>query len=280
MHNTEVDFIGVGAQKAGTSWVYACLYEHPEICAPVKEIHFFSRPRFEKGKEWYEAHFKNCAAGHTKGEFSTSYLYSSEAPNRIKKCYPDVRLIAILRNPIDRAYSHYRNAIKAGEIAKETSFEQFFCAEESCLKQGLYAEQLKRYLHCFKKEQLLVLIYEDSKKDPETFIRTIYSFLEVTPDFKPTMLHSEVNIARTPRWIVVDGVMHWVAEFLRKTGLDRIVWVIKKSGVTDAIRSINTDDSQQRETEYRTDELRKYYARDVVELGGLINRDMSAEWKI
>ena len=49
-----VDFIGIGAQKAGTSWVYACLYEHPEICAPIKEIHFFSRSRFTKGREWYD----------------------------------------------------------------------------------------------------------------------------------------------------------------------------------------------------------------------------------
>ncbi len=116
-----VDFIGVGAQKSGTSWAYACLYEHPEICAPVKEIHFFSRPRYEEGKEWYEGHFKKCEEGLLRGEFSTSYLYSEESPERIHACYPNAKLIAILRNPIDRAYSQYRNTIKAGDISEAVS---------------------------------------------------------------------------------------------------------------------------------------------------------------
>ncbi|MCR4285481.1 MAG: sulfotransferase, partial [Candidatus Kaiserbacteria bacterium] len=69
-----INFIGLGAQKSGTSWAYTCLYEHPEVCIPVKEIHFFSRPRYAEGKEWYEAHFKKCAEGKLRGEWSTSYL--------------------------------------------------------------------------------------------------------------------------------------------------------------------------------------------------------------
>ena len=109
-----VNFIGVGAQKSGTSWIYACLYEHPEICAPIKEIHFFSRPRYEKGIAWYEKQFDRCAVEKLRGEFSTSYLYTPEAAARIHAAYPDAKIIAVLRNPIDRAYSQYRNAIKAG----------------------------------------------------------------------------------------------------------------------------------------------------------------------
>ena len=100
-----IDFIGLGAQKAGTSWVYACLYEHPEIHAPIKELHFFSRDRFSKGKDWYESHFSHRKEGQKVGEFSTSYLYSKETPERIKELYPEVKLIAIVRNPVTRAYS-------------------------------------------------------------------------------------------------------------------------------------------------------------------------------
>jgi hypothetical protein len=69
-----INFIGIGAQKSGTSWAYTCLYDHPEVCAPIKEIHFFSRPRFSQGKEWYERHFGSCGEGKLRGEFSTSYL--------------------------------------------------------------------------------------------------------------------------------------------------------------------------------------------------------------
>ena len=88
--------------------------------------------------------------GKIKGEFSTSYLYSEETPERIRDMYPNVRLITILRNPIERAYSQYGNAIKSGEIGEETTFEEYKEREQSVLEQGLYAEQLERYLKYFK----------------------------------------------------------------------------------------------------------------------------------
>ncbi|HEU4677805.1 MAG TPA: sulfotransferase domain-containing protein, partial [Candidatus Paceibacterota bacterium] len=136
-----IDFIGLGAQKSGTSWAYTCLYEHPAVCMPQKELHFFSRPRFEEGKEWYEAQFKNCAPGKLRGEWSTSYLYSPDAPERIRSLYPNAKLLAILRNPIDRAYSQYRNAVRAGEIPKSMPFRAYSAKEPSVWEQGRYAEE-------------------------------------------------------------------------------------------------------------------------------------------
>jgi Sulfotransferase domain len=115
-----VDFVGVGAQRSGTSWLYACLYEHPGICAPIKELHFFSRERnYERGLDWYLGHFDRCPPGAVRGEFSTSYLYAPEAAGRIRAAFPEVRIMMSLRNPVARAYSQYRNAIVAGEIGKE-----------------------------------------------------------------------------------------------------------------------------------------------------------------
>src|SRR5438045_5070609 len=88
------DFIGIGAQRTGTSWIYACLYEHPEICMPRKEINFFSRERnWTRGFEWYEQIFAECPSRTIAGEFSTSYLSDAQAPARIKDRYPAVRLI-------------------------------------------------------------------------------------------------------------------------------------------------------------------------------------------
>ena len=147
-----IDFVGVGAQRSGTSWIYACLYEHPEICAPMKEIHFFSRPRYEKGIAWYLAHFAKCKEGTKKGEYSTSYLYSPVAAERIHKDFPEVKLVVSLRNPIDRAYSQYRNAIKAGEVSKGMTFEDFIEKDKSALEQGQYYTELMRYLALFDRE--------------------------------------------------------------------------------------------------------------------------------
>lgn len=277
-----VDFIGVGAQKSGTSWMYACLYEHPQICAPIKEIHFFSRPRFSKGKEWYEHHFRACRENTIKGEFSTSYLYSEEAPQRIAAMYPKVKIIAVLRNPFDRAYSQYRNAVKAGEVKESTTFTEYARHEKSVYEQGLYAKQLERYYKYFPREQVLVLIYEDIKKDPLAFIKRIYHFLGVDGTFVPSMLHTQVNVDRTPRMIFIDRTMHHVSEMLRKIGFDRIVWLIRKSGLPDFIRKFNTKAMDERSLERAKEHSsmsKELFIDDVARLSQLIGRDMSKEWK-
>jgi hypothetical protein len=276
-----VNFIGIGAQKSGTSWVYACLYEHPEICAPVKEIHFFSRPRFAKGLAWYESHFSKCERGKVCGEFSTSYLYATEAPARIREAYPSVKLIAILREPIARAYSQYGNSLKSGEISMDTSFETFVTHEPSCLGQGRYHEQLKRYHSLFPKEQLLVLIYEDIARDPRAFMQKIYRYLGVDDSFVPPSLYSQINIARKPRMVLVDRVMHHVAENLRRAGLDRLVHRIKTSGVTDWIRQKNTQSIPKQEGQtFDRSKFVHYFKDDVTKLSEYLKRDMNNEWNI
>ena len=228
-----MDFIGVGAQKSGTSWIYACLYEHPQICAPIKEIHFFSRKKYEKGIDWYLDKFSTCSANTLKGEFSTSYLYDKRSPVKIYKHFPNVKIIMVLRDPTKRAFSQYRNTIKAGETPKSSSFEEIIDKDPSIIEQGMYYEQVKRYIDMFGKDRVLVLIYEDSKKDPAKFIKSIYTFLNINENFVPSMLHRSINTARTPHHVVVDRYMTRIAEFLRRIGLDKIVWFIKKSSIPD-----------------------------------------------
>ncbi len=275
-----VDFIGIGAQKSGTSWAYACLYEHPEICAPVKEIHFFSRPRFSEGKAWYEDHFKSCKTGKLRGEFSTSYLYAKEAPERIHTMYPNVKLIAILRNPIDRAYSQYRNAIKAGEIGEDVTFPSYSATEQSVLEQGLYAAQIAHYHEFFPKEQMLILIYEDIRKDPIAFMRRIYAFLGVDTDFVSSMVHDEINVARVPKHVGVEKSMHRVAESLRRHGFDRFVHMIRKTGLPEMVRSLNTKKKHEKTATFDRAPLVAHFKNDVAALGQVVGRDMCREWNI
>lgn len=277
-----INFLGIGAQKSGTSWAYTCLYDHPEVCAPIKEIHFFSRTRFSEGREWYEHHFRSCAQGKVLGEFSTSYLYSEEAPQRIHSLYPHAKLIAILRNPIDRAYSQYRNAIRAGEIPESTTFESFADEEKSVREQGLYTAQLERYYALFPNEQLLVLIYEDIRKDPVVFMRRIYEFLGIDATFVSSMVNDEINVARTPKHIFIDRSMHHMSETLRKIGLDRFVHWVRKSGLPDLIRARNTK-PQKASSHTKTfdrEAFARYFKNDVAKLSGLLGRDMEKEWSI
>lgn len=275
-----INFIGLGAQKSGTSWVYSCLYEHPEICAPIKELHYFSRDRFSKGQDWYESHFSACKPGLLTGEFSTSYLASVDAPARIAESNPDAKLIAILRNPIDRAYSQFRNAIKAGEIKRSTTFDSYLRDHPEALTQGLYAKQLYRYYEYFSRVQLHVAIYEDSKKDPLAFIAAIYEFLEIRADFVPKMLKQYVNTARSPRLVWIDRLMHKVAELLRRTGLHRLVWWVKRSGMTDAVRAVNKAKDPDPMPEHTRARLQEYFKKDVQHLSQMLHRDLHTEWNI
>ncbi len=259
--------------------MYACLYEHPEICAPVKEIHFFSRPRFEKGLAWYESHFNKCAERKKRGEFSTSYLYSPESAERIALAYPEVKLIAILRNPVTRAISQHTNAIKAGEIRKDETFEMYSAREKSVIAQGLYFEQLQPYLARFKREQILVLIYEDSKKDSKQFMERIYRFLGVSSAFVPSMLYSEINTARVPRMVFVERLMHHTAEGLRKIGLDALVHFVRTKGIPDLVRSFNTE-TETKKDEVDTKALATFFVADTKKLSELLERDMVSQWNL
>lgn len=273
-----VNFIGIGAQRSGTSWTYACLYEHPEICIPIKEIHFFSRERFNNGKEWYEANFKNCDAKKITGEFSTSYLYSEETAERIRALYPDVKIIAIIRNPISRAFSQYGNAIKGGEIPESMSFEEYYRTDASVLEQGLYTKQLQRYFRCFDRSQMLVMVYEDNKKDPQKFMEQIYSFLGVNSNFVPSMLHDTINISRVPKHIWIEKRMHMVSELLRRNGLDKLVHLVRQSGLPELIRSVNTKPKKAEKPAFDRAYLTAYFRDDVVELSRILGRDLSTEW--
>lgn len=235
------DFIGLGAQRAGTSWIYACLYEHPQVCVPEKEIHFFSRDRnWTKGFHGYEAIFEKCPPDARVGEFSTSYLADPATPERIHTRYPDVKLIASLRNPVDRAYSNYMNDILAGVVDQRTPFRGALNEHPEYIEQGCYAVHLTHYLEYFAREQILVLIYEDSLRDPIAFIKAIYRFIKVDPSFVPDMLLAKINVSRVPLFPLIDQAMIKTSGFLRRWGLSNLWWFGKKAGLGRGIRALNT----------------------------------------
>ncbi len=234
-------FIGLGAQRSGTTWISCCLYEHPELFIPEKELHFFSRERnWKRGREWYESRFERAGPHRRAGEFSTSYLADPGTPARIHTRYPDARLICSLRSPVDRAVSNYVNDVRAGRVEARVGFEQALRDHPEYIEQGLYVDQIERYLERFAPEQMKILIYEDSLVDPLRFVRDIYAFLEVDPTFRPSSIRRRVNSARVPRMRVIDGVMHRTALALQRAGLDRLVWLIKRTGVHRGIQRLNT----------------------------------------
>ena len=243
--NLGPDFIGLGAQKAGTSWIYACLHEHPSIYIPEKEMHFFSRDRnWSKGWDWYAKRFNKAGSDQIKGEFSTSYLIDPAAPQRIAKHCPHSKLLVCLRNPVDRAWSGYMNHIRAGTIPKSTTFSEAQDLQPDIIEHGRYSVQIQRYLDLYQINQLLILIYDDLKKNPKNFISEIYRFLEVDETYSPSYLNKKVNVSRAPKSILLEKGMTLTSRVLRKLRLGKIFWAIKSSDWPNRIRKWNTVSSQ------------------------------------
>jgi hypothetical protein len=275
---TSPDFIGLGVEKAGTSWIFACLYEHPEICIPKKEVNFFSEKiSWDKGNEWYESYFRTrCPSNRIKGEFSTSYFYHSECAKRIQKLYPETQLIVCLRDPIDRAISGYLNAIKAGNISTSTSFKQAINLDNQYLDQGKYKVQFQRYLKYFTRSQLLILVYEDSLVSPKAFIQSIYRFLKVNDRFIPPSLHERINTARVPGNIEIEKWSNRIAARLQehKVG-EKLWWLVKKSKIPKIIRKLNTKTLTKPQISKETfEQLRSVYLDDVTYVENLLDRKL------
>ena len=199
------DFLILGAQKGGTTALYSYLRRHPSITGPSwKEVSYFDR-HYVRGEAWYRGNFPNKARtrGKLVGEASPSYLFHPLAPERVRADILNAKLVALLRNPVDRALSHYNHEVALGR--EPLSFEAALAAEEARLAgeverlvaepryfsrewwshtyqaRGRYAEQLDRWLAVFPREQLLILPSEDLAAEPERTHARVLDFLGAAP---------------------------------------------------------------------------------------------------
>jgi len=175
------DFIVIGAMKAGTTSLYYYLNSHPDIfMALPKEPRYFSLENiFKKGDEWYLSLFKKATVNQFTGEASTCYTRwptFSNVPDRIFKVNPQVKLIYILRNPVDRAYSHYRH-LALIDNKKYASFEEAIENEREIIDASKYMMQINRFLKVFPKDQLLLVDFNEFKNAPNEVLNKIQKFI-------------------------------------------------------------------------------------------------------
>ena len=183
------DFVIIGAQKGGTSFLYHLLTRHPLVePAARKELHFFDHPEyFDHGAEWYRRCFPRLSAENGQrsitGEATPYYLFDPPVAKRMAEIVPKARLIALLRNPIDRAFSHYQMQVKRGTEPRtfEAAIEQ---QNSSYVSRGIYVDQLLRWFEFFGKEQMLILKSEDFFERPVETLKVVLTFLDL-PDWQP-----------------------------------------------------------------------------------------------
>lgn len=191
--NTPPFFIGIGAQRAGTSWLYSCLCEHPEIFMPRKEMHFFDN-KYDKGVEWYCNEFTTCGEQQKSGEFTPDYMSNYHALERIAQLSKQIKLIVILREPIERAYSASQLFKSHGQF-KDIGFNELLDKEPSLLKKSLYSKQIQDIYSLFPKENVFVCLFDDIEKDAKGFYQDICRFLSIDVSFVPNIVNTKKNVS-------------------------------------------------------------------------------------
>ena len=182
-------FAVVGAQKSATTWLFECLNEHPEIFTPaLKEVHYFCRPedcrlsRRQSGEPWYDELFE---PGPYKawGELTTDYMFFPYIADDLYKYNPEMKIVFLLRNPVDRAYSAYW--MWRRHKADLPPFADMLEKEPAFVERGLYHRQIMPYIERFGAERVRIYVYEEIVTQPESFLGDLFSFLGVDPAFRP-----------------------------------------------------------------------------------------------
>lgn len=185
------NYLIVGANKCGTTLLRSYLQQHEEVYIAPRALHFFDRDdRYAQGIEWYRSQLQPGNQCRACGEKTPRYCFAPQAPERIRRHLPWVKLIWIFRDPVARAYSHYWQRLRRGmerdcfEAAVERGLKTQYDGAASCeiLARGRYAEQVRKYLEFFPREQMHFFVFEDFVRDPKPALRTLFDFIGVTPD--------------------------------------------------------------------------------------------------
>lgn len=297
------NFLIIGAAKSGTTSLHKYLNQHSQIyMSPDEEMHFFAyeqqeldwqgigdislKKRVIHKLEDYQSHFDSVLNEVAIGEKSAFYLYEPKAPERIQYYLPNVKLITVLRNPVERAYSSFLHLVRDGREPLN-SFAQALAREEERIrnnweplwhyqKGGFYNDQLKRYFNRFDPDQIKVCLYEDYQNNPQEFMQDIFKFLEVKTQFTPDT-SKKFNVGQNQATVPKNKVWH---EFLSQPN---VIKSLTKQLFPQATRTWIRETLKQKNLGQPplTADVRKYliesYRQDIMDLQVLIQRDLS-DW--
>lgn len=261
------NFLGVGVQRAGTTWVHECLSEHPEAFLPQeKEMHFFSH-EFDRGMQWYEEQFEPAGSAVAVGEVTPNY-FTSTALTRIAEHLPDARIFAVLREPVSRAYSAY--GLVKDRLYPGLSFEEACNHQDRYLVGlGMYAAPVKLTYELFPRENVKFILYDDVEAEPLTVMRSLYAHLEIRETFVPEKLKERVNQALYPK----------TQATIESLGLGTALETFKSSPVGQGLKRLHAKAKPAQSRHHIAPELsarlREQYRPDINALEVLLDRDLS-----
>ena len=287
--NKRLDFMCVGVQKGATSTLHDILVQHPNLGLPnFKETHFFSDDKkYEKGLQYYfKNNFKKSDATFM-GEIDPEYCYFPKTAIRIHKAFPNCKIIFILRNPVDRAYSQY---LMTKRIGRETlGFIEAVYSENqrlnnyfsqlhySYISRGFYTKQITRYYNLFGKENVGVFLFEDIIKNPSKIVKEISQFIGL-PDYDYDY-EIKSNVASEAKSTIIrdfifkpNKLKKYVGKILpTKKIKDRIMYKLYNANLKDAKK-------EPLNIELKSKIYKEFYISEIDKLEALLGRDLSS-WK-
>lgn len=271
-----IAFIGLGSGTA-TPLLYSYIKAHPKICAPDKEVDFFSDTKaYSQGIDWYEGLYKDCGKGFVYGDLAQNYLMSTQAVSLITRTYPSAKLFAVIENPLTSIKVAFIDARRKRAIPSDLSLAMFLKKNPEVLSRARYGQQLVRYFSFYSQNDLLVVTAAEVRDNPLGVLARVYEHIGVDAKFVPTALKSlvpEEEDIRRP------GIIKRAKKALRKFVVTAYQAIAKKINPpkipleTLAVAARQLSLSPELETY-----LKNYYRHDVVLLSNLLHRNLSVEW--
>ncbi len=272
------DFLYLGPAKAGSTWIYGVLAQHPQIfMAPGKGLYFFTA-HHARGLDWYREQFRGAEDALAVGEVSHTYLASAEACERIAAANPKMKLVVSLREPVERAFSDYLDGVKNGQI--EGSFEDALEAHPELLDGSRYARQLAVYLERFEREQLHVGVFDDLGRDPDGFAAALFAFLGVAPHPLAPAQRKAMMPAGRPRSRALAALAKRASWAARALGLRALRGRAKTSRLLrSALYRPFQAGEKPRIAESTQQRLRREFRDEVLALDALLGSDFGRRWR-
>ena len=274
------NFLFIGADRCGSKWLHNILLKHPDVFVPeIADPYFFDR-EYDRGMDWYFRLFEG--AGETAkaiGELSHDYIHSPEAAERIRQHLPDVKLIATLRHPVERAFSSYQSARYAGVLS--STFEEALEATTPphLKRNSQYATNLKPFFDLVPAQNIKLMLYDQLDTDPEGFAREIFEFLEIP--FIPGLPYEVVfNPLSKPRAGIGGTVSKNSANLLRSLGLVKVLgWAKRREFIRRIFYKKTAADEKPTVNPETRRRLIKEFEPEIQGVEKLIGRELPA-WRL
>ena len=265
-------FIGIGGKGSGLFLVTELLDVHPQINSPIPSLRFFSTDAYiQKDLSEYVAALCLKPEPAVCGESCPEYLTTYGTAERIAETYPDAKLFAIVRNPIDRAIVDYQHALASRKIPKGVTCAQYLVNNPDVQTDGFFGRHLTRFFSIYTSLQLYVMVYEDFVKEPLKEMQKLYDFLELGREFVPKRL---LEYAPPPEEPKHPGKIKRLIKFL--------ISQIKKMHPKKVYGPLVP--SAPRHTDYFSAQeltvFKNTFAADSAQLSNLMHRDMVVEWNL